>query len=106
MSESKSKIIQHVNADHKDALILLAKRFAGIETQEANMTSVDRLGFHVRLKIQEWHAWSPHRRLARSKESGADQRRVRRDGTAGASRVSQAGLWSATDLGSGTVVDT
>jgi hypothetical protein len=42
-----------MNADHKDALILLAKRFAGIEAQEANMTSVDRLGFHVRLKTQD-----------------------------------------------------
>jgi heme iron utilization protein len=41
-----------MNADHKDALILLAKRFAGVEAQEAEMTSVDRLGFHVRLKTQ------------------------------------------------------
>src|SRR6516165_9432005 len=51
--ESKSEIIRHMNADHKDALILLAKRFAGIEAQEANMTSVDRLGFHVCLKTPE-----------------------------------------------------
>jgi putative heme iron utilization protein len=45
--------MQHMNADHKDALILLAKRFAGIDAQEAEMTSVDRLGFHLRLKIQD-----------------------------------------------------
>jgi hypothetical protein len=51
--ESKNEIIRHMNADHKDALILLAKRFAGIEAQEANMTAVDRLGFHVRLKTQD-----------------------------------------------------
>jgi putative heme iron utilization protein len=51
--ESKREIILHMNADHKDALILLAKRFAGIEAQEASITSVDRLGFHVRLKIQD-----------------------------------------------------
>jgi hypothetical protein len=51
--ESKNDIIRHMNADHKDALILLAKRFAGIEAQEANMTAVDRLGFHVRLKTQD-----------------------------------------------------
>jgi putative heme iron utilization protein len=51
--ESKNEIIRHMNADHKDALILLAKRFAGIEAQEANMISVDRLGFHVRLKTQD-----------------------------------------------------
>jgi putative heme iron utilization protein len=51
--EHKNDIIQHMNADHKDALILLAKRFAGIEAQEAEMTSVDRLGFHLRLKTKD-----------------------------------------------------
>ena len=39
-----------MNADHGDALILLARTFAGIESQEATMTAVDRLGFHLRLK--------------------------------------------------------
>ena len=53
LAEHKSDIMQHMNADHKDALILLAKRFAGIEAQEAEMTSVDRLGFNVRLKAQD-----------------------------------------------------
>ena len=51
--EHKSDIIQHMNADHKDALILLAKQYAGIEAQEAALTSVDRLGFHLRLKAQD-----------------------------------------------------
>ena len=51
--EHKSGIIQHMNADHKDTLILLAKRFAGIDAQGAEMTSVDRLGFHLRLKTQD-----------------------------------------------------
>ena len=50
--EHKSDIIQHMNADHKDALILLAKQYAGIEAQDAGLTSVDRLGFHLRLKTQ------------------------------------------------------
>jgi putative heme iron utilization protein len=50
--EHKTDIIQHMNVDHRDALILLAKRFAGVEAQEAEMTSVDRLGFHLRLKTQ------------------------------------------------------
>src|SRR5215472_17595146 len=53
LAEHKSAIVQHMNADHKDALILLAKRFAGIEAQEAEMTSVDRLGFNLRLKAQD-----------------------------------------------------
>jgi heme iron utilization protein len=33
--------------------VLLAKAFAGIESQEAAMSSVDRLGFHVRLKMHD-----------------------------------------------------
>jgi hypothetical protein len=53
LAESKNEIVRHMNADHRDALILIAKRFAGIEAQEANMTSVDRLGFHLRLKTQD-----------------------------------------------------
>ena len=36
-----------------EALILIAKRFAGIEAQQAAMTAVDRLGFHLRLKTQD-----------------------------------------------------
>lgn len=53
LAEYKSDIMQHMSSDHKDALILLAKRFAGIEAQEAELTSVDRLGFHLRLKTQD-----------------------------------------------------
>jgi len=46
-------IIQHMNTDHRDALILLARVFAGVESQDATMTSVDRLGFQVRLTTSE-----------------------------------------------------
>ena len=53
LAEHKNDIMQHMNSDHKDALILLAKRFSGIEALEAEMTSVDRLGFNVRLKTQD-----------------------------------------------------
>lgn len=40
-----NEIMQPMNADHKDALVLLAQKFARIESQEATMTAVDRLGF-------------------------------------------------------------
>jgi len=53
LADAGSGIIEHMNADHKDALILLARVFAGVECQEAAMTAVDRLGFHVRLKTQD-----------------------------------------------------
>jgi putative heme iron utilization protein len=53
LAPSMREIIQHMNADHKDALLLLARRFAKIDSQEATMTAVDRLGFHVRLKTND-----------------------------------------------------
>jgi heme iron utilization protein len=53
LADSMAGIIQHMNADHKDALVLLAREFARVESQEATMTAVDRLGFHVRLKTQD-----------------------------------------------------
>jgi heme iron utilization protein len=53
LADTAADIMEHINADHKDALVLLARVFAGTESQEASMISVDRLGFHVRLKTQE-----------------------------------------------------
>ena len=42
-----------MNADHVDAMIRLARAHAGIEAIEATMTSVDRLGFTLRLKAND-----------------------------------------------------
>jgi len=53
LADDMAEIIQHMNVDHKDALVPLARRFAHVESQEATMTAVDRLGFHVRLKTQD-----------------------------------------------------
>ncbi len=43
-------IIQHMNNDHGDALLLIARQFAGEAPDQVAMTAVDRLGFHLRLK--------------------------------------------------------
>jgi len=53
LADSMPEIIQHMNADHKDALVLLTRTFGGIQSTEATMTAVDRLGFHVRLKTPD-----------------------------------------------------
>jgi heme iron utilization protein len=53
LADSMAEIIQHMNTDHKDALVMLAGKFAHIDSTEAMMTAVDRLGFHVRLKTQD-----------------------------------------------------
>jgi putative heme iron utilization protein len=50
LAETAQEIIQHMNADHADALVLIATRFGGEAATEASMTAVDRLGFHLRLK--------------------------------------------------------
>jgi putative heme iron utilization protein len=43
-------IIQHMNSDHADALRRIVACNAGEAPDEASMTAIDRLGFHVRLK--------------------------------------------------------
>jgi heme iron utilization protein len=53
LADSMAEIIRHMNADHKDALVLLTRTFAGIQSTAATMTAVDRLGFHVRLKTPD-----------------------------------------------------
>jgi hypothetical protein len=50
LADAAPAILQHMNADHVDALLLLTRVFGGVDADEAVMTSVDRLGFHVRLK--------------------------------------------------------
>jgi len=50
LAGSAAGILGHVNEDHADALVLLARHFAGQPAEEATMTRVDRLGFHLRLK--------------------------------------------------------
>jgi heme iron utilization protein len=46
LADAGPGIIRHMNADHADAL----RRIAGEGVDEASMTAVDRLGFHLRLK--------------------------------------------------------
>ena len=53
LAEAAPAILAHMNADHVDAMILLAGLHAGIEATEATMTSVDRLGFSLRLKTTD-----------------------------------------------------
>ena len=53
LADDMAEIIQHMNADHNDALVMLARTFAHIDSTETTMTAVDRLGFHVRLKTAE-----------------------------------------------------
>ena len=51
LADAASRIIEHMNADHTNALLAIARAFAGLEADEVRMTAVDRLGFDLRLKI-------------------------------------------------------
>jgi heme iron utilization protein len=53
LAEAAPGILAHMNADHVDSMILLARSHTQLEATEATMTSVDRLGFSLRLKTNE-----------------------------------------------------
>ncbi len=53
LAASAPGILAHMNADHVDSMILLARAHAGLEATEAAMASIDRLGFTLRLKTVE-----------------------------------------------------
>jgi len=50
LAEAAPGIIEHMNTDHAEALRLIAHHFDKEDVDEARMTAVDRLGFHLRLK--------------------------------------------------------
>lgn len=53
LAEASAGILAHMNADHVDAMLLLAGEHAGLQATGAAMTSVDRLGFTLRLTTAE-----------------------------------------------------
>lgn len=46
-------ILEHMNADHADALRAIARHYANLDAEEATMVSCDRLGFVVRARTAE-----------------------------------------------------
>jgi heme iron utilization protein len=50
LAEAAIEIIEHMNTDHGEALRQIARHYAGEVADDAAMTAVDRLGFHLRLK--------------------------------------------------------
>jgi putative heme iron utilization protein len=53
LAEVSAGILQHMNADHAEALVLLARAAGENQVETASMTAVDRLGFHLRLQAGE-----------------------------------------------------
>lgn len=50
LADAAPGILEHMNSDHAAALLRIARHYAGESADEASITSVDRLGFHLRLK--------------------------------------------------------
>ena len=46
-------IIQHMNEDHRDSMVEMAKHYSGLNATDAEMTAVDRLGFNLRVQTEE-----------------------------------------------------
>ena len=53
LREAAAEIIDHMNADHGEALRAIVQRFGGLVAEEATMVSCDRLGFVARVKTAE-----------------------------------------------------
>jgi putative heme iron utilization protein len=53
LAEMAPEIIRHMNADHPDAVLMIARGVAGEGAAEAFVTAVDRLGFHLRFKTAD-----------------------------------------------------
>ena len=53
LAEAAMGIIEHMNTGHAEALRQIVGYYGGEAVDEAAMTSVDRLGFHLRLKSGE-----------------------------------------------------
>jgi len=53
LADCSAEILRHMNEDHGEALLLLARAAGETGAEAATMTAVDRLGFHVRLRSGE-----------------------------------------------------
>ncbi len=53
LAAASAGILAHMNTDHVDSMVKLAAKYAGLVGTEAQMTSVDRLGFGLRLKTAD-----------------------------------------------------
>jgi putative heme iron utilization protein len=53
LTDAAAGILEHMNRDHPDALLTMARVLAREEAEEARMLAVDRLGFKLRLRSGE-----------------------------------------------------
>jgi hypothetical protein len=84
LADAAAGIIEHMNADHKDALVLLARRFAGIRVAGGCDDCRRSPRFSCAPEDAGRHAGRAHRVSAGSEQSDGSQEGLGRDGAAGA----------------------
>lgn len=50
LADEASDLIHEINQEQVETLLLLARVFGNVEAQQATVTALDRLGFHLRIK--------------------------------------------------------
>ena len=53
LADEASNLIREINQDQVETLLLLARVYGNVEAQQATVTALDRLGFHLRIKTAD-----------------------------------------------------
>ena len=53
LADHSDQVLRHMNEDHRDSLKLMAAHYRDLQAMDAEMTSIDRLGFQLRVKTAQ-----------------------------------------------------
>ena len=53
LAETAADLIREMNTTQQETLLLLARECGNLDAQQASITTMDRLGFHLRVKTPE-----------------------------------------------------
>ena len=53
LADEASHLIREINTEQAETLLVLARVFGKVEAQQATVTALDRLGFHLRIKTAD-----------------------------------------------------
>ena len=53
LADEASDLIREINTEQAETLLLLARVFGNVDAQQATMTALDRLGFHLRIRTSD-----------------------------------------------------
>ena len=53
LADEATDLIREINREQAETLLLLARVFGNVDAQQATMTALDRLGFHLRIRTSD-----------------------------------------------------